>query len=174
MKNSDNFQEKPTAAVAIIEILPTTQVLIIRRAAYPGDHWSGHFSFPGGKREAKDHSLIATAIRETKEETGIALQEADLAQTLKSSMAGRSRSTPVWVKPFHFQLRKKPQLILDEREVQAAHWLDLATFSTSNRHKMREMLPNRVPGKLYPTWPLGDYYLWGFTYELLHKILNTK
>ncbi|KAJ1668023.1 hypothetical protein IW140_002456 [Coemansia sp. RSA 1813] len=51
------------------------QMLFIQRAKYPGDPWSGHIGFPGGKREPTDGSDEVTAERETKEELGLNLSD---------------------------------------------------------------------------------------------------
>ena len=62
----------PRESAVLIVIHPvagTDHTLLMRRTIYPGVH-SGQISFPGGKREAEDPSLIATAIREFQEETG--------------------------------------------------------------------------------------------------------
>lgn len=62
----------PRESAVLIVIHPvngTDHTLLMRRAIYPGVH-SGQISFPGGKREAEDPSLIDTAVREFREETG--------------------------------------------------------------------------------------------------------
>lgn len=64
------------AAVALIlrvGVGDAVELLMIERAAYEGDPWSGHIALPGGRQEPEDRSLEATAIRETREETAIDL-----------------------------------------------------------------------------------------------------
>lgn len=49
------------------------EVLFIKRAARVGDRWTGHIALAGGKREAGDLNDRATSSRETREETGLDL-----------------------------------------------------------------------------------------------------
>ncbi len=163
-------QTKAQAAVAIIELTSERQFLLLRRNNNPNDHWSGHYAFPGGRADKRDDTLFTTAIRETKEETGLQLQQQDLVETLMIAPAGRSRKVPVPVQPFHFQLKEKPTLFLQKEEIQAAFWIDIDDFCKPEGHAMREMLPERLPGRLYPSWPIDDYYLWGFTYDLVVSV----
>ena len=53
---------------------PEPEVLLIRRAEKVGDPWSGHMAFPGGRADPRDPDLRATAVRETREEVGLDLE----------------------------------------------------------------------------------------------------
>lgn len=152
---------------------PERALLILRRSARRNDHWSAQYAFPGGRCEAGDSSLLATAIRETAEECGIHLAETELVRELPVTPAARSTGNPLPVAPFHFRLQTAPPLELETAEIQSACWLALDRFLEPRGHALREMLPERLPGRLYPSWPLGDYYLWGFTYELVMTTFGT-
>ncbi|MGH7524260.1 MAG: NUDIX domain-containing protein, partial [Gemmatimonadales bacterium] len=62
------------AAVALVLAEEPDRLLLIRRAEREGDPWSGHLALPGGRRQESDSDLLATATRETREETGIHLE----------------------------------------------------------------------------------------------------
>ena len=164
-----NSPQKATAAVAIIKSeTPVESYLILRRANHPCDPWSGHFSFPGGRREQQDQSLLETCIRETSEEAGIRLEPGMMHVKLQVTPAGRESKSPVWVQPYIFVLPQQPEIHLDTREIQSACWLNSEDFLKSKKHKSVELLP----GLFFPAFPLEDYYLWGFTYRLLQSVLN--
>jgi hypothetical protein len=67
-----------------------------------------------------------------------------------------------------FTLPARPPLQLEIKEVQSACWLDRTKFTDPARHLSVEMMP----GRIFPAYPLDDYYLWGFTYRLLCSILD--
>jgi 8-oxo-dGTP pyrophosphatase MutT (NUDIX family) len=51
---------EPDAAVAIVHARGAADsVLLIRRAEREADPWSGHWSFPGGRREPEDRDPVA-------------------------------------------------------------------------------------------------------------------
>jgi 8-oxo-dGTP pyrophosphatase MutT (NUDIX family) len=161
-------EQSASAAVAIIKCgSPRDNYLILRRATHPEDPWSGHFSFPGGRRDKSDKDLLATCIRETAEETGILLHVDQMQLRLALEPAGRLLSHPIWVQPFLFVLSEQPVLQLEAKEIQGATWLDAVQFQTEELHQTVEMLP----GRLFPAFPVEDYYLWGFTYRLLRSLL---
>lgn len=157
-----------TAAVALIKCLsPEECFLILRRVSHPNDPWSGHFSFPGGKKESEDSDLLTTCIRETREETGIDLEPDHLQERLPLEAAGKNFKKRILVQPFLFTITSPPPLTLNPKEIQSACWLPVDHFQNLELHQQVEMLP----GHVFPTYPLDDYYLWGFTYRLLRSIL---
>jgi len=69
------------AAVAVVFRIAagdSLELLMIERASYEGDPWSGHIACPGGRMEPGDRDLEVTAVRETREETGHVVTAADL------------------------------------------------------------------------------------------------
>lgn len=159
----------PSAAVAIIRVSsPEDAVLLLRRNSNPSDPWSGHFSFPGGRREEIDSSLLETCTRETFEETGITLTADSVRAELPARYAGSRVNSLILVQPYLFHLEKRPPLQLERREIQNSCWLTLENFQRAELHVEAEVLPERYA----PAFPIDDYYLWGFTYGLLKNVLE--
>ena len=145
-------------------------ILLLRRKKTRSDPWSGHFAFPGGKRDLEDDSIFQTCLRETREETTISLDGSVLNRTLPLALAGRNVKAPIQVQPFLFTLVKRPPVIVETSEIDSYLWLDVNKFTDTNRHSREEALPSR----LYPVYPLEDYFIWGFTYGLLCSILEVN
>ncbi|KAJ2162985.1 hypothetical protein GGF46_000171 [Coemansia sp. RSA 552] len=107
------------------------QILFIQRAQYPGDPWSGHIGFPGGKREPQDGSDQVTAERETMEELGLRLDDQEgfvRLGRLDDAQAYSVRKGVIMVVAPHVYLqvgRESPRVTLSA-EVASVHWIDLA------------------------------------------------
>src|ERR1700686_1955840 len=94
---------QPDAAVAIVRARgPVESVLLIRRTEREADPWSGHWSFPGGRRDPEDPDLLHTALRELEEECGIRLAREHSELTLPPVLARRKTGKFVLVAPFVF------------------------------------------------------------------------
>jgi 8-oxo-dGTP diphosphatase len=160
---------EPEAAVAIIRCLaPRESVLLLRRIHSERDPWSGHYAFPGGRREMQDASIYHTCVREVFEETGIDLGPDDLSQVLPLARAGRNVKAPVLVQPYVFKIGTRPEVVVEEKEIETYLWLSAASFTQAEKHRLVEVLP----GMRRPVFPLNDYYVWGFTYGLLCSYFN--
>jgi len=61
---------KAGVMILLYPYLDEVNLVLIKRNEYDGHH-SGQVSFPGGAFEPADHTLIQTALRETREELGI-------------------------------------------------------------------------------------------------------
>ena len=85
-----SFETKACVAILLRGAsLVDLEVAFIRRATSATDRWSGQIAFPGGKREAEDIDDVATAIRETQEEVGIALERAEHIAAIDDIQARR-------------------------------------------------------------------------------------
>src|SRR5215210_707930 len=71
----------PNYAGVLILLYPLDGELffpLMRRAEHEMDRHKGQISLPGGRREASDADYRETALRETREELGIALTDYEL------------------------------------------------------------------------------------------------
>jgi 8-oxo-dGTP diphosphatase len=159
------------AAVAVIRLkTPDLSYLIVRRATHPDDPWSGHFAFPGGRRDPSDPDLLATCLRETREECGIDLPEAALLAELPATEAGNARGRPVRVTPFLFELDAQPDLRLDILECAAFHWVPGARLRDARHHDIITPIPGL--DRSFPAVRFEDGHIWGFTYRVLADLLD--
>jgi 8-oxo-dGTP pyrophosphatase MutT (NUDIX family) len=159
--------EEPQAAVAILHAgRPEESVLLIRRAEREGDAWSGHWSFPGGLRDARDPDLVHTALRELQEECGIALDRRYLETALAPMVARRSMGPYLLVAPFVFRVDSRAATALDPREVADSLWVPLDVLLDPARHRLR-CVPGRPQQVCFPAIDLHGTPLWGFTYRLI-------
>jgi 8-oxo-dGTP pyrophosphatase MutT (NUDIX family) len=169
--------EGPRASVAaIIRDLPgseSAELFFIRRAEHPQDPWSGHVAFPGGRRDPEDTSLVATAIRETLEEVGIALRPEQLVARLPDVPAfSRSKKGSLVVTPFVFAMREDPR-VAHNVEVATSLWVPVTTLL---RGEGKSSFKLDYAGQTYdmPCIYLepGAHKLWGMTYRMLETLLD--
>jgi 8-oxo-dGTP pyrophosphatase MutT (NUDIX family) len=163
---------QPEAAVAILHAQkPEETVLLIRRAERVGDPWSGHWSFPGGRRDAADPNLLITALRELNEECGIRLEENNLESALRPTMAGRRAGNLMLVAPFLFRIEHILPTVLDFREAVEAVWMPLSRIRDLAEHRLQNV-PGMAPEIHFPAIELNGMPLWGFTYRVLCEWLG--
>src|SRR5688572_23556785 len=93
------------AAVALLLApgVDELELLLIRRAERSDDPWSGHMALPGGREDPGDATLLATAVREVREEVGIELNRAMLLGEL-DDLRPSSAPARIVVRPFVFAL----------------------------------------------------------------------
>jgi len=79
------------------------RALIVKRVDNALDPWSGDWALPGGRMEASDPDLHATAVRETLEETGIDLSSS-AEFMFDMDFFSPTNAPQMLVKPFVFRL----------------------------------------------------------------------
>ncbi|MDP7207815.1 MAG: CoA pyrophosphatase [Candidatus Bathyarchaeota archaeon] len=145
-----------------IETGGTLKVLLVMRAIRTGYPWSGNMAFPGGRRDHGDPDLMATAYRETQEETGIDLTH---CKTIGPLDGLHSTVIPdLCIQPFMFFCKDPPEMVLNE-ELIAHYWIPLEELDVS-RGKTR-VGPREVPAYL-----LKGKVIWGLTYRMLEKVFD--
>ena len=71
---ADAPDARPAAvALVLLDGPQGIEILLIKRAERADDPWSGQIALPGGRYDVGDRDLEATAVRETREETGVDL-----------------------------------------------------------------------------------------------------
>jgi 8-oxo-dGTP pyrophosphatase MutT (NUDIX family) len=162
------------AAVAIIIARrPVPAVLVLKRTINPADPWSGHYAFPGGRRESADASLLDTCIRETCEECGILLSVRDVVKQYPVRLAGNDLNQPIPVTAYLFEPPEQPAIRLQKAEISCHEWLDLDYIGDADSVIERRMSPC-CPDVLYPCIPATDGFIWGFTYETLMLVITDR
>ena len=169
----ESFSPPEAAVATIITCEPAPEVLVLKRNANPRDPWSGHYAFPGGRRDEADLSLLATCIRETYEECGIILSVDHLVKQYPVRQAGNHLNQPISVTTYLFELPKHPAVRLQTSEISCHEWLELDYVADESNIIRRPMSP-RCPDVLFPCIPATEGFVWGFTYEMLMLVIADR
>jgi 8-oxo-dGTP pyrophosphatase MutT (NUDIX family) len=155
------------AAVALI-LAPGPELLLVRRAIREGDRWSGHMALPGGRFEEADKDLFATVLRETLEETGVALTRRMLLGSLDDLAPISPTLPPVVVRPFVFSMKERPALRLNE-ELTGVHWFKLDVLAASACETDVEI--GGASRKVKAFVPEPGIVVWGMTHRIVDGFL---
>ena len=132
----------------------------VKRALRPGERWSGDVAFPGGWTGPGDAGARDAAVRETREEVGLALAAATFVGRLDDRVIGLpgTRDAPV-LSSFVFHVGPGlPALRPDGWETEAAWWIPLDHLREGGN---RTTMP--VDSKRYPGIRYADHVIWGLT-----------
>ena len=153
--------------VPIVDAADGLEVLYTLRSEELTDH-KGQVSFPGGKRQAEDADLEATALREAYEEIGVAGRDLDVLGLLDdvTTMQGMYIITPVVAR-----MRAGVSLSTNPAEVS-----DTFTVSVEklNDPRYREIDHKSFQGDTYEidTITAGPHVIWGVTHHITLDLLS--
>ena len=144
-------------------------LLLIKRAEQRGDPWSGQMALPGGRHDSDDADLLATAIRETEEETGIELRVGQVVGELDDLSPVSPHLPPLVVRPFVFALAGRPDVRLSP-EATLHLWVPLATLAQTRTEETVVVAGGRqltVPG-----FRVGPHFVWGMTERIIAPLVR--
>jgi 8-oxo-dGTP pyrophosphatase MutT (NUDIX family) len=123
---------------------------------------AGQVSFPGGRLHHDDASLVITALRETREETGIDPELVDVAGFLDPYETGTGFAIlpVVGLLEEGFSLRPNPQEVAEIFEVPLAFFLDPANCE-------RESGEWRGRTRMFYAFRYKQHYIWGATAAII-------
>ena len=163
----------PQAAVTLILRAEAADVqgFIIQRAEHPRDPWSGHLALPGGRADASDSDLQATAIRETWEEIGVRLDAGGRflgclpKLTPHNPRLPRIEITPfVAVAPPAFNAQANA-------EVAASFWVSAPALKAAGMSAQYTMMLDGAT-RAWPAYPSAGGPIWGITGRILSDFLK--
>jgi len=160
--NLVNNNETKLASVLIIIFAESPKILMIKKPITMNHH-GGEIAFPGGKISDEDNDLLDTALRETKEETGITVEREKIIGQLEPVTTLNSGFT---ILPFVCILDKIENLMpnseVDEfLEIPLITFLEtLANDSDPEHNSIQEMY----------TFRFEDHLIWGASARMLKQI----
>lgn len=167
----DAPEARPAAvAIILLERAGELEALFIKRAARIGDPWSGQVAFPGGRHDPQDPDLLATAIRETREETGVELLDAERLGVLDDLYPRTPTLPPVLVRPYVFALAARRPLVASA-EVERAFWVSLPRLALPGVRR-DVTLQLRGEQRVFPAYDVGEQVIWGMTERILTPFLE--
>lgn len=165
LQNIANYKQSAVFALLFQEE-QSVHLLLTQRHQYEGKH-SGQISFPGGKKEEADDSLLTTAFRETYEEVGIHKQNIELISALSPLYIPVSN---FFVQPYLGYINQLPELNLNEREVKSIVKFPLHELNNPQLIKVKKIEASSGLFLTVPTFEIGEHTIWGATAMMLREI----
>ena len=142
-------------------------VLLTRRTEEMRSH-RGQISFPGGRRDPEDPSLLHTALRETEEEIGLAARDVRILGELDDLLT----VTDYIVTPYVGIIPHPYPFRVSEREI--AEMIEAPLDAFLNPVGIRVSSWQEYQGKRYRTYffNVGPHIVWGATAKILIQLLE--
>jgi 8-oxo-dGTP pyrophosphatase MutT (NUDIX family) len=157
------------AVAAVLRVIDGPELLLIKRAEFEHDPWSGHMALPGGRREARDATLQATAIRETHEELALHLSDAQILGRLDDIAPRSPALPPIIVRPF-VAVVSPDVVLINSREVAATYWVPFAVLRAPES-QIQHTISRSEGDARFPAYALHGQVVWGLTERIVRQLL---
>lgn len=156
----------PRPAAVLVPVVSHDALTVLLTQRTDGlAHHAGQIAFPGGKVEAGDSDPVATALRESQEEIGLAPEFVEPLGYLDPYRTG----TGFIVFPVVGLVRRGFGLRLDPREVADAFEVPLAFLMDTRNHAMHTR-PWHGGERRFYAMPFEQRYIWGATAGILKNM----
>ncbi len=168
LKEDKNENTKQSAVLILIVPRETKEIILIKRKVDGSVH-SGQISFPGGKVETSDYSLLYTAQREAEEEIGIKPEDYKILGKLSSLYIPPSNFL---VYPYVAIMYKEKEFVISEGEVDKIIKLPLRQLINPSIKKEEDIYrsDNRDLLMRAQTYKIEEHTVWGATAMMLSEL----
>lgn len=147
------------------------ELLLVQRAVWASDPWSGHVALPGGRREPSDETLEDTSVRETREELDLDLRVHGMVLGTLDDLSPRTPTLPpIIVRPYVYAVESAVDL-RPSAELQAAFWVSLAQLRDPSTRADATVVVRGLDRRV-SSFRLGDRLVWGMTERILLTFLD--
>ena len=160
--------EKPGAVlVPLFQRNGEIFILFTKRSEDLPTH-KGQISFPGGKKEEQDHSLLATALRETNEEIGIPISEVEIFGELDQI---KTVTSNFLLSAYVGQIKYPFRLTINTQEVQEIIEIPFEFFTIEENWQSKTFHLQEGPVE---TWFIRyqQHTVWGATAQLMKHFIT--
>jgi len=167
VKHDPNKARKSSVLLLLYKKEGVWYIPLIQRPTYKGAH-SGQVSFPGGKTEDRDVSILDTALRESEEEIGVK----------RNGIQFISELTPLYIPNSNFMVypqvcitSSSPVFKADKREVESIIEAPVAQLLAPQtiHHFSRRINGVQVDA---PFYNIHGYVIWGATAMIVSEFLH--
>ncbi|XP_061465721.1 mitochondrial coenzyme A diphosphatase NUDT8 [Rhineura floridana] len=162
--STNRYRQEAASAAVLVSLCSVSGdpaiLYTLRSSTLTGLH-KGDVSFPGGKRDDSDRDVIATALRETREELGLQLGE-DCVWGVMRPIPDRNKMTVV---PVLANLGPLEHLILkpNPQEVEAVFTLSFSHLLQEENQSYTHFCNKGSYSYTLPVFLHGPYRVWGLT-----------
>ena len=164
--------QTPAAVLIIITADSEPRLILTRRSAHLSQH-AGQISFPGGRVDDQDETIIMTALREAHEEIGLAEEWVRFEGFLPDMVTGTGfLVTPVVVQSNLSEAELRGRLICNADEVDELIFTPLSLVLNPVHYDSFKRVDK---GKQWRSWRVAyqDHIIWGATATILHNWANS-
>ncbi|WP_413717877.1 CoA pyrophosphatase [Silicimonas sp. MF1-12-2] len=152
--------------VPVIDRGRDAHVLLTKRSSALKHH-PGQIAFPGGKVDPDDRDVVATALREAREEIGLIEGQAEVLGALPSheTVTGFTVTPVLALIDPGFRAMPEAGEVEEVFEVPLDHVMDIAQYRIQSRRWRGQV-------RSYFAVPWGPYYIWGATARMLRALAD--
>ena len=166
LRYEHQYYKKASVFFLLKEYEQTLYVVFTKRSKNLSSH-PGQISFPGGRVDKKDNSVLDAAFREVEEEIGV---KRDSIETL-GLLPPHETISQFIIYPFVGFIKKPIKFFINKNEVEELFLVPFDFFlDTKNIQYHKFILSEEDRG--YFAAPYGPYYIWGATARIIKSFVE--